>query len=45
MPNITIGANHYLDLTPPGRNETAYPDWPRRRDEYEAEPLSRAKAT
>lgn len=33
-----IGANHYLDLTAPGRNEAAYPDWPRRRDEY-AEPV------
>lgn len=29
-----LGANHYLDLTPKGRNELAYPDWPRRRDEY-----------
>lgn len=30
-----IGTNHYLDITPRGRNESAYPDWPRRRDEYE----------
>jgi predicted dithiol-disulfide oxidoreductase (DUF899 family) len=29
-----LGANHYLDLTPTGRNEAAFPDWPRRRDEY-----------
>jgi predicted dithiol-disulfide oxidoreductase (DUF899 family) len=29
-----IGANHYLDVTPEGRNDGAYPDWPRRRDEY-----------
>lgn len=31
-----LGANHYLDLTPEGRNDGAYPDWPRRRDEYAA---------
>jgi predicted dithiol-disulfide oxidoreductase (DUF899 family) len=30
-----LGANHYLDLTPEGRNEAAYPNWPRRRDEYD----------
>ncbi len=30
-----LGANHYLDLTPEGRNDAGYPDWPRRRDEYE----------
>jgi len=30
-----LGANHYLDLTPEGRNDSAYPNWPRRRDEYE----------
>jgi predicted dithiol-disulfide oxidoreductase (DUF899 family) len=30
-----LGANHYLDLTPQGRNDGAYPNWPRRRDEYE----------
>lgn len=30
-----VGANHYLDLTPEGRNEAAYPNWPRRRDEYD----------
>lgn len=29
-----IGANHYLDLTPKGRNDDAYPEWPRRKDEY-----------
>ena len=29
-----LGANHHLDLTPKGRDEAAYPDWPRRRDEY-----------
>lgn len=30
-----LGANHYLDITPEGRNSKAYPNWPRRRDEYE----------
>ena len=30
-----LGANHYLDLTPEGRNDAAYPNWPRRRDEYD----------
>jgi predicted dithiol-disulfide oxidoreductase (DUF899 family) len=30
-----LGANHYLDLTPEGRNDVAYPNWPRRRDEYD----------
>jgi len=29
-----LGANHYLDLTPEGRNDAAYPKWPSRRDEY-----------
>ncbi|HEX4077670.1 MAG TPA: DUF899 family protein [Rhizomicrobium sp.] len=28
------GTNHYLDLTPEGRNGSAWPDWPRRHDEY-----------
>lgn len=37
-----IGANHYLDLTAPGRNEAAYPGWPRRRDEYEEQAPVRA---
>jgi predicted dithiol-disulfide oxidoreductase (DUF899 family) len=32
-----LGANHYLDLTPPGRNEAAFPDWPPRRDEYQSD--------
>ena len=32
-----LGANHYLDITPEGRNDAAYPNWPRRRDEYEAD--------
>lgn len=30
-----LGANHYLDITPEGRNDAAYPHWPRRRDEYD----------
>ena len=29
-----LGANHYLDLTPEGRNDGAHPNWPRRHDEY-----------
>jgi predicted dithiol-disulfide oxidoreductase (DUF899 family) len=29
-----LGTHHYLDLTPEGRNEAAYPAWPRRHDEY-----------
>lgn len=29
-----IGAAHYLDLTPKGRQEADYPNWPRRHDEY-----------
>jgi predicted dithiol-disulfide oxidoreductase (DUF899 family) len=29
-----LGASHYLDITPEGRNESAYPSWPRRHDEY-----------
>jgi predicted dithiol-disulfide oxidoreductase (DUF899 family) len=28
-----LGASHYLDIAPLGRNEAAYPDWPRRRYE------------
>jgi predicted dithiol-disulfide oxidoreductase (DUF899 family) len=31
-----LTADHYLDLTPEGRNEKAYPSWPRRHDEYPA---------
>jgi predicted dithiol-disulfide oxidoreductase (DUF899 family) len=30
-----LGTNHYLDITPEGRNKGAYPNWPRRRDEYD----------
>jgi len=29
-----LGGNHYLDLTPKGRNEAGHPNWPRRHDEY-----------
>jgi predicted dithiol-disulfide oxidoreductase (DUF899 family) len=29
-----LGANHYLDLTPEGRNDGAHANWPRRHDEY-----------
>jgi predicted dithiol-disulfide oxidoreductase (DUF899 family) len=29
-----LTTDHYLDLTPEGRNEKAYSSWPRRHDEY-----------
>jgi predicted dithiol-disulfide oxidoreductase (DUF899 family) len=29
-----LGTNHYLDVTPEGRNKGAYPNWPKRHDEY-----------
>ncbi len=29
-----LGTNAYLDITPEGRNDKAFPNWPRRRDEY-----------
>jgi predicted dithiol-disulfide oxidoreductase (DUF899 family) len=32
--DMLLGTNHYLDLTPEGRNESNYPAWPRRHDEY-----------
>jgi predicted dithiol-disulfide oxidoreductase (DUF899 family) len=34
--DMLLTADHYLDLTPEGRNEKAYPAWPRRYDEYPA---------
>ena len=39
--DMLIGAHHYLDITPEGRNKGAYPKWPRRRDEYEMAASSR----
>ena len=33
--DMLLGAHHYLDITPEGRNKGAYPGWPRRRDEYD----------
>jgi len=33
--DMLLGTNHYLDITPEGRNKGAYPNWPRRRDEYD----------
>lgn len=33
--DMLLGTHHYLDITPEGRNRSAYPDWPRRRDEYD----------
>ena len=32
-----LDTNHYLDITPEGRNGGAYPKWPRRHDEYPSE--------
>ncbi len=32
--DMLLTADHYLDLTPEGRNQTAYSSWPRRHDEY-----------
>jgi len=32
--DMLLGTDHYLDLTPEGRNESGYPAWPRRHDEY-----------
>lgn len=29
-----LGTNYYLDLTPEGRNDGAYKNWPKRHDEY-----------
>lgn len=29
-----LTTNHYIDLTPEGRNAVAYPNWPKRHDEY-----------
>ena len=36
--DMLLTADHYLDLTPEGRNGKAYPAWPRRFDEYPAKP-------
>jgi predicted dithiol-disulfide oxidoreductase (DUF899 family) len=33
--DMLLGAHHYLDIAPEGRNKSAYPNWPRRRDEYD----------
>jgi predicted dithiol-disulfide oxidoreductase (DUF899 family) len=32
-----LDTNHYLDVTPEGRKKGAYPNWPRRHDEYESD--------
>jgi predicted dithiol-disulfide oxidoreductase (DUF899 family) len=32
--DMLLGTHHYLDVTPEGRNEAAYSEWPRRHDEY-----------
>jgi predicted dithiol-disulfide oxidoreductase (DUF899 family) len=33
--DMLLGTNQYLDITPEGRNRKAYPNWPRRHDEYD----------
>jgi len=40
--DILIGAHHFLDLTPKGRNESETMDWMRRHDEYEDAPKQAA---
>jgi predicted dithiol-disulfide oxidoreductase (DUF899 family) len=37
-----LGGNHYLDLTPKGRSDQDYPNWPRRHDEYQERPIEAA---
>jgi len=32
--DMLLDTHHYLDVTPEGRNGAAYPNWPRRHDEY-----------
>ena len=36
--DMLLGTNHYLDVTPEGRNDGGYPGWPRRHDEYPDSP-------
>ena len=38
--DVLIGAHHWLDLTPKGRNETTTMNWMRRHDEYEDAPAA-----
>ena len=42
--DMLLTADHYLDLTAEGRNETAYPGWPRRHDEYPEKAAASAAA-
>jgi predicted dithiol-disulfide oxidoreductase (DUF899 family) len=42
--DVLIGAHHWLDLTPRGRNEGTTMDWMRRHDEYEDAPAPAAAA-
>jgi predicted dithiol-disulfide oxidoreductase (DUF899 family) len=42
--DMLLTADHYLDLTPEGRNEKAYPGWPRRHDEYPEKTAANATA-
>jgi predicted dithiol-disulfide oxidoreductase (DUF899 family) len=34
--DMLLDDHHYLDITPEGRNPSAYPKWARRRDEYDS---------
>ena len=40
--DVLIGAHHWLDLTPKGRNEKSTMDWVRRHDQYEDAPAAAA---
>ena len=42
--DMLLTTDHYLDLTPEGRNEKAYPNWPCRHDEYPAKAHSSVAA-
>ena len=37
-----LGGDHYLDLTPKGRRDSDYPEWPKRHDEYDGSRASTA---
>jgi predicted dithiol-disulfide oxidoreductase (DUF899 family) len=41
--DMLLDTNHYLDLTPEGRNGAAYPNWPRRHDEYPSDARNSGK--
>lgn len=39
-----LGGSQYLDITPMGRRDADYPDWPRRHDEYDQAEAGRDSA-